>query len=64
MGIFGAWVWHTLHRHQRHCWHHDRITAGTPLTPPRGESWINGVLVDLGRRKMFWCRVCKQRWFV
>jgi hypothetical protein len=31
------------------CWHHDIST---------GKSWVDGRLIDLGRRKMFRCARC------
>lgn len=41
-------------RRMHDCFHHDRTT---------GESWIEGQLIDCGRRKMFWCRECDRAWF-
>lgn len=45
-------VW-TRWRQRRDCWHHNRATR---------ESWITGVLIDLGRRKMWTCSECGRRW--
>lgn len=40
---------------RRRCFHHDH----------RAEvSWIQSRLIDLGRRKMFWCTRCERTWFV
>lgn len=39
---------------QRQCFHHDRWT---------GVSWIADELIDLGRRKRFWCVMCEKQWF-
>jgi hypothetical protein len=42
----------------RKCMHHDWRT---------GETWIKSQLIDLGRRKMFWCSEksggCGKVWF-
>ena len=47
--------WLARWRLQRSCFHHDHNT---------GESWIESRLIDLGRRKMFWCVRCERTWFV
>lgn len=47
---------------QRDCFHHERnISLNGEV---RAESWIKSELLDLGRRKRFWCRVCGKQWFV
>lgn len=51
-GIMTAWFFWT--RRYRDCFHHD---------PKSGQSWIYDRLIDLGRRKMFTCTHCYQRWF-
>lgn len=45
--------WWQRWRAQRECFHHDHA---------RGISWIRSELIDLGRRKLFWCAVCDRRW--
>lgn len=47
--------WLERRRTQRMCWHHERAT---------GRSWLESELVDLGRRKVFWCTNCERRWVV
>jgi hypothetical protein len=46
--------WWRQRRKRKNCFHHSLST---------GESWIVGQLVDLGRRKMWWCTECDRRWF-
>lgn len=46
-GWFKAW------RRKADCFHHNHRT---------GESWIANRLIDLGRRKMFWCIKCNKTW--
>jgi hypothetical protein len=46
-GLFARW------RARRACFHHDRST---------GESWLFCQLIDLGRRKEFWCTKCGKMW--
>jgi hypothetical protein len=41
-------------RRQRACFHHDWTT---------GQSWIENRLIEMGSRKMFWCRECGRTWF-
>ena len=38
---------------RRRCFHHDHHT---------GTSWIRENLIDLGRRKQFWCDHCDKIW--
>lgn len=52
MGFLGRRLFNW--RMQRGCMHHD----------VNGESWVTGQLIDLGRRKMFWCVRCNRTWFV
>jgi len=41
---------------RRRCFHHDNHT---------GESWIGrGVLIDLGRRKLYRCSHCERTWIL
>lgn len=45
---------------RRDCFHHERnISLSGEET---ATSWIRSELVDLGRRKIFWCTVCKRKW--
>lgn len=38
---------------RRDCFHHDHRS---------GVSWIDSELIDLGRRKRFWCVKCGRVW--
>lgn len=40
-------------RRQRECFHHSLLD---------GESWVRGQLVDIGRRKIYWCTGCDRHW--
>lgn len=40
-------------RKRRWCFHHDHTT---------GTSWIKSQLLDVGRRKAFWCEDCGKTW--
>lgn len=43
-------------RRRRDCFHHDNRT---------GNSWIGrGVLIDLGRRKLYRCDHCDKVWII
>lgn len=56
--MIGLGLWVTAWRRRRQCMHHNRLT---------GESWIKSQLIDMGRRKMFWCSEksggCGKAWF-
>jgi len=43
-----------MRKKQYDCMHHDLSTK---------DSWIKSALIDLGARKMFWCKRCGQVWF-
>jgi len=43
--------------------HHRLGVAGNLIGASLATSFVTGQLIDLGRRKMFTCRVCDQRWF-
>lgn len=47
--MFARW------RKRYRCLHHD---------PGTGTSWIMGMLIDMGMRKMLWCTRCQKTWFV
>jgi len=47
------WRWFTQWQDRRACFHHAHTT---------GTSWIESELVDLGRRKRFWCNRCGRVW--
>lgn len=52
-----VWVpprWWARWRDRRACFHHDHRT---------GTSWIGERLIEMGSRKMFWCRKCQRTWF-
>jgi hypothetical protein len=49
--------WWKRRREQRDCFHHDRRYEQTG-------SWVESMLIDLGRRKMFWCTRCDKTWIV
>jgi hypothetical protein len=51
LGRFAAWRVGRWQR--RRCFHHDHRS---------GESWIKEQLVDVGRRKMWWCDRCGKTW--
>lgn len=53
--------WLRRWRERRSCFHHD--IAGNPANSRPAESWIEQRLIDLGRRKMFWCTHCDRTWF-
>jgi len=56
-------IWLTKWRRQRNCMHHRLGVAGNLIGASLATSFVTGQLIDLGRRKMFTCRVCDQRWF-
>jgi hypothetical protein len=56
MSSFRAW------RQQRQCFHHDH--GGNPANTRPAISWIKQQIIDMGRRKMFWCDRCGRTWFV
>lgn len=49
----GAVVMLLVQNKQRNCFHHE---------PRSRETYIASTLVDLGRKKLWWCTECKQRW--
>jgi len=52
-------------RKQRACFHHE--IGGNPANTTPALSWIKQQIIDLGRRKIFWCDEeqggCGQVWF-
>jgi hypothetical protein len=56
------WYWH---RRRARCFHHEH--GGNPANTRPAHSWIQQQLIDLGRRKMFWCDEaqggCGKTWF-
>lgn len=53
--LAAAFGWFCGYRHSKStCMHHSWHT---------GTSWIESRLIDLGRRKMFWCTRCGRTWF-
>lgn len=49
-------AWLRAWREQRRCFHHDNRT---------GESYVGrGMLVDLGRRKVYECSACGRVWVI
>jgi hypothetical protein len=59
--IFSRW------RAQRACFHHAlrRFASATSPTDLGSYpvSYIESTLIDIGRRKMYRCRECRQVWF-
>jgi len=57
--VFGVAISAVVYRsparsRRRECFHHD---------PDTGESFVGQALIDLGRRKHWWCRRCGRDWF-
>jgi len=46
---------------QRDCMHHD--IGGNPANTRTPVSWIKQELIDMGKRKRFWCTNCGRQWF-
>lgn len=57
----GPQVWWRKWQDRRKCFHHD--IGGNPANTRPAVSWIDQVLIDMGRRKMFWCTHCQKTWF-
>jgi hypothetical protein len=54
-------TWWRRRRARRDCFHHD--IGGNPANTRPAVSWIKQQLIDMGKRKMFWCTQCGQSWF-
>jgi hypothetical protein len=59
------WPWTRAARRRKRCWHHDRPSWAKGEANSR--SYIREELIDMGRRKLFWCKPseggCGQMWF-
>ncbi len=52
--------WVRRKREQQQCFHHD--LGGNPANSQSATSWIKQELIDLGRRKRYWCTYCEKMW--
>jgi hypothetical protein len=47
--------WYRRWRVRRSCFHHE---------PRTGESFIDSMLIEMGSRKLYWCRHCGKHWVI
>lgn len=55
------WHWLRMWPERRRCFHHYIPRVGDEMPRPV-ESWIRSHLIDLGRRKIWWCSHCEKVW--
>lgn len=54
--------WREKRYKQKYCMHHD--IGGNPANSKPAVSWIEQRIIDLGRRKIFWCTKCLKSWII
>lgn len=61
VNLLAAWQrWVERRQDRKYCFHHDTYVLHNQLA----QSWIKSELIDLGRRKRFWCEQCGKVWIV